>query len=246
MSALRHIGVVILVLVLGACAEFPERGAGGGGSVSVPGGVYMVSRGDTLYSIAWRHNLDYRTVARWNDISAPYTIYPGERIRLSPPAGGRAARADPAPRQPGGGGGDPPRRKPEARTEPTSAERSPSWRWPTDGRISRGFSKTRGGKRGIELAGDDGQPVRAAAAGRVVYSGSGLRGYGNLIIIKHNSRYLTAYGYNRQLLVEEGAQVDSGQRIALMGPGPDDSPALHFEIRVDGNPVDPASVLPAR
>lgn len=231
----------MLAAVLAACAEFPQRPRGGG---EPPGGHHVVSRGDTLYSIAWRHDLDYRTVARWNDIQPPYTIYPGDRIRLSPPT-------DPVPTpirkrqenrsgQPERGSG------PDQSRQPQVSDRRLSWQWPAAGEVKRPYSASASGKRGVELGGRAGQPVRAAAAGRVVYSGDGLRGYGNLVIIKHNQRYLTAYGYNRRLLVAEGERVSAGQRIALMGLGPDDTPGLHFELRRDGKPIDPGSVLPPR
>lgn len=246
-----------------ACAEFPDRGGGG---VSVSGefperssrratpvsadGQYTVRRGDSLYSIAWRHGLDYRKVARWNDISPPYVIHPGDEIRLTPPPQRRSAQTQPKQASEtqeqaskSGSASPEPSPAPEAAAP---ADDELRWQWPTSGRVTREFSNNRSGKRGIQLTGEAGQPVRAAAGGRVVYSGNGLRGYGNLIIIKHNSRYLTAYGYNRELLVDEGAQVEAGQRIALMGPGPDNGPALHFELRRDGKAVDPASVLPAR
>lgn len=239
MSARARIILLAAVLAVSACAEFPERR---GGDRAPPGGYYTVDRGDTLYSIAWRHNLDYRTVARWNGIRAPYTIYPGDRIRLSPPRGGGQHKAAPKPRKTPP---DPPR-DPPARPEREVADRALKWQWPTNGGIKRAYSSNQTGKRGVELSGDAGQPVRAAAGGRVVYSGNGLRGYGNLIIIKHNRRYLTAYGYNRRLLVEEGADVKPGQRIALMGLGPDNAPGLHFELRRDGKPVDPTAVLPSR
>ncbi|MBA1148161.1 peptidoglycan DD-metalloendopeptidase family protein [Ectothiorhodospiraceae bacterium WFHF3C12] len=242
---MRAAAATILFLVslsLTGCAEFPQKAGGS----APPGGYYTVSRGDTLYSIAWRHNLDYRAVARWNDIGAPYTIYPGDRLRLSPPprpAGGRStARTEPDP--------EPPRQQDPASVTPRAERNVPdsalSWQWPTAGPIRRAFSNGQSGKRGIELGGDAGQAIHAAAGGRVVYSGNGLRGYGNLVIIKHNTRFLTAYGYNRRLLVKEGEEVQPGQRIALMGMGPDNAPALHFELRRDGKPVDPGRVLPAR
>lgn len=123
----------------------------------------------------------------------------------------------------------------------------PGWQWPTDGEVIRTFSASSSGKRGIRIAGSPGATVRAAAGGRVVYSGDGLRGYGNLVIIKHNARYLTAYGYNRELMVGEGDEVSAGAAIARMGtiPGTGE-PALHFEIRRDGKPTDPMARLPSR
>lgn len=123
----------------------------------------------------------------------------------------------------------------------------PNWRWPADGDVVERFNAGSTGKRGIRIRGDAGATVRAAGSGRVVYSGDGLRGYGNLVIIKHDSRYLTAYGYNSRLLVAEGEQVSAGQPIARMGTVPGgEEVALHFEVRRDGTPTDPLARLPRR
>ena len=225
-------------------------------------GLHTVRRGDTLYSIAWRYGLDYRDVARWNAIPEPFTIRPGQRLRVTrparlppmpaparttreaPPASrSTASRATPAP-------------SPAMRT-PSAARRSPAkpgrtqrpatspvreWSWPVRGKVVGRFGK-KGGK-GIDIAGKRGAPVRAAAPGFVVYSGSGLRGYGRLIIVKHDKRYLSAYAHNDRLHVKEGDTVVRGQRIADMGSTGAKSVKLHFEIRRDGKPVDPIRFLP--
>jgi lipoprotein NlpD len=120
------------------------------------------------------------------------------------------------------------------------------WRWPVDGKIIRRFSANGSGKQGIELDGRVGESIFAASGGRVVYAGNGLRGYGNLVIVKHDAHYLTAYGYNSALLVKEGERVKAGQKIATMGIGPGSAAALHFELRRDGKPVDPLDYLPKR
>ena len=250
--------LVATALLLAACAEVDYRDAGvDGGAVSTPGGAppadasYRVRQGDTLYSIAWRNGLDYRRLARWNGIPRPYTIYPGQRLRLGPPPGGgtraaprpraaspQAAPGDPAADAAGGGSGPAGERQ--------SASGAPGWQWPVTGPVVRGFESDGTGKRGIAIGGREGQPVEAAAGGRVVYSGNGLRGYGNLVIVKHSERYLTAYGYNRELLVREGERVSAGQAIARMGLGPGRQALLHFELRRDGEPVDPRRFLPGR
>jgi lipoprotein NlpD len=120
------------------------------------------------------------------------------------------------------------------------------WRWPTAGRVVERFSAQDRTRNGVKIAGRSGQPILAAEAGRVVYSGSGLIGYGQLIIIKHNKNYLSAYGHNRKILVKEGDQVARGAHIGEMGKPPDDQPLLHFEIRRQGTPVDPLLLLPER
>ncbi|MHB8455207.1 MAG: peptidoglycan DD-metalloendopeptidase family protein [Acidiferrobacterales bacterium] len=211
-----------------------------------------VLHGDTLYSIAWESGRDYRELAVWNDIAAPYTIQPGQRLRLFPP---RAhARMPPSPSisrvaLPAAG---PPRPSVPARTAPRplrphatfSAERGVGpWVWPAKGRILSGFNHS-GTENGLDIAGWRGEPVLAAAAGKVVYQGSGLRGYGQLIIIKHNDEYLSAYAHNERILVKDGEIVKRGQEIAEMGDTGTDRVKLHFEIRRHGSPVNPLKYLP--
>lgn len=235
--------MVGLAAALAACGGAPVRAPVANGTDRAPWhpSAYVVHRGDTLYSIAWEHRLDYHALARWNGIGRPYTIYPGQRLRLTPPTH-RSHRS-------------PPRShtvRPETRSAPKARTRSRHtvarihWQWPTHGPVIKGYHPDGIGKKGVELGGRAGQPVRAAAAGRVVYSGSGLVGYGRLIIIKHGQHYLSAYGNNRRLLVKEGERVRRGQRIAQMGSSGSDRVALHFEIRRDGKPVDPLRYLPKR
>jgi lipoprotein NlpD len=200
---------------------------------------YVVASGDTLYSIAWRYDLDYRDVARWNDITAPYLIYPGQTLRLKPPPRPARPSARPAPAPPERVA--PTRRRPESTSAGTARL---SWHWPTTGKIVN--SDTLIAKKGINISGHLGQPIVAAAPGAVVYSGSGLLGYGRLIIIKHNDSYLSAYAHNQKILVHEGERVSAGQQIATMGLGNKGRPVLHFEIRKDGKPVNPLGKLPKR
>ena len=225
---------------------------------------YTVRRGETLYSIAWRYGLDYKDVAGWNSISSPFLIYPGERLRLHARRGSRT----PVSRAPGGrkpvttkpstGRTVRTSTKPRLSSSPThanagksmpaikksgsSAAKSLNWTWPTKGPLIERYSQ--GGNRGLDIAGNLGQPVYAARGGRVVYSGSGLIGYGKLIIVKHNKKYLSAYAHNHRLLVKEGDEVAGGQRIAQMGRTGAGRVKLHFEIRRDGKPVDPLRYLP--
>lgn len=200
--------------------------------------MHVVRKGDTLYSIAWAAGLDYRALARWNNISPPYVIRPGQQLRLRP-----------------GPGYEPPvetSKRPASRkttTEPDKRVSQPDtparngWIWPTKGRVIRGFSPNHSNP-GIDIAGQSGQTIKSAADGRVVYSGDGLRGYGQLIIVKHNETYLSAYAHNRKLLVNEGEKVRRGQPIAEMGSTGTDRVKLHFEIRKQGRAVDPMEYLP--
>lgn len=238
-----------------------------------------MQRGDTLYSIAWRYGFDYRQLAAWNFIREPYTIYPGQKLRLSRPPTTASTRAAGRPPSASAGGarssaqapsGTSARAaqtpaSPENPVSRTSADRTATsagslkkrgkaaakkggnvpvkrWHWPTRGRVVTSFSRS--GGKGIDIAGKLGQPILAAANGSVVYSGSGLIGYGQLIIVKHNKRYLSAYAHNNKILVKEGDTVTGGQRIAEMGRSGSNRALLHFEIRQDGKPIDPIRYLP--
>lgn len=229
---------------------------------------YEVRRGDTLYSIAWRYGYDPREVAAWNSIPSPYTIYPGQHIYIIPPYQRHARKGAPSNQvasrpttrssvTPGTPVSKPAPRPAQSKPVVTAApsvkkvenggqrlhNTNVSWNWPTAGKLLTRFSPAKG-KKGIDIGGKLGQPVQAAADGKVVYSGNGLIGYGNLIIIKHNDTYLSAYGHNKRLLVEEGSMVKQGQKIAEMGNSGKEGVVLHFEIRRDGKPVDPMRYLP--
>jgi len=219
---------------------------------------HLVRRGDTLYSIAWRYGIDYRQLAGWNAIRQPYTIYPGQKLRLSKPP--TTASMSKAPRTSTGTAAKKPNvstRKTTTSKKSASSSRSKKstssaakagnapvkgWQWPAKGKVVTSFSRS--GGKGIDIAGKLGQMVVAASAGRVVYSGSGLIGYGQLIIVKHNKRYLSAYAHNNKILVKEGDTVTGGQRIAEMGRSGSNRAMLHFEIRKDGKPIDPLRFLP--
>ena len=209
-------------------------------------GFHVVVRGETLYSIAWRYDVDYKSLARWNGIRPPYIIIPGQRLRVKPPA----RLSAPSPTKPRAAQA-PPRTKsvPPPRSSPPKAA-SPAvrlhWQWPAKGPVIKGFQAKASGKKGIVIGGRAGQPVRAAEAGKVVYAGSGLVGYGRLIIIKHNNDFLSAYGHNSKLRVHEGDRVRKGQVIAEMGSSGTNRVQLHFEIRYQGRPVDPLRYLPRK
>jgi lipoprotein NlpD len=205
-------------------------GCGAGGGWQDPPAQHIVRKGETLFSISWRYGIDPDEMARWNRLGDGSLIYPGQVLRLTPPtaSGRQAGRST---RQP---------------LPSIPAQPPPAWAWPTSGRIGVGFGGKPGSGTGVLIDGEAGQPIIAAASGHVVYAGGGLIGYGQLIILKHNDTYLSAYGYNAKLLVKEGQAVQKGQRIATMGEGPERKPRLHFEIRRNGKPVDPRQYLPAR
>lgn len=237
-------------------------------------GTYTVSAGDTLYAIAFSYGLDHRDVAAWNGIASPYIIYPGQNLQLSPPAttvnrkrgkssgvqisGIKTPRAATA-----RVGASSSRRSVIVKTTPPakkSASRAPgvkhtathgaadpeNWKWPVNGRVLRGYVAGDPSRNGLDIAGIEGQPVRASSAGKVVYSGNGLIGYGELIIIKHSEKMLSAYAHNKVRLVQEGEQVSAGQKIAEMGRNDQNEELLHFEIRTYGKPVNPLVYLPKR
>ena len=234
----------------------------------VTSGQYVVQRGDTLYSIAFRFGWNWKALAARNHIPAPYVIRPGQRIRFDlPPSGAPVAvqpsrPVTPVVQQPVSRPPTPspaPVQKPAASTSPvaTNPPAAPAkvqqvqrsakgWAWPANGTLIGKFSSNGSLNKGIDIAGDLGQPVLAASDGAVVYAGSGLRGYGELVIIKHSDAYVSAYGHNRRLLVREGQQVKVGQHIAEMGSTGTDRVKLHFEIRRQGKPVDPLQYLPRR
>jgi len=206
-----------------------------------------VRPGDTLFGIAWQNGMDYREVARWNGIRAPYRIYAGQTLRLRPPPVARTPPVSATAAAPKKKKAAPPSRPADRRASPPPVPpRHLTWRWPAAGRVSSTFKSADPLRKGIKIAGGEGSAIVAAERGKVVYSGSGLIGYGRLIIVKHNDNYLSAYGHNRELLVSEGDQVTKGQKIAAMGTANTGQPLLHFEIRRDGKPVDPLRLLPKR
>ena len=208
-------------------------GCGSGSSWDTQPDEHFVRRGETLFSIAWRYNKNPADLARWNRLGDGSLIHPGQVIRLTPSSGSAARSSTPVKR--------PTTPLPKVPTQPP-----PPWAWPTVGQVSVQFGGKPGTGTGILINGKEGQAVNAAASGTVVYAGSGLIGYGQLIIIKHNDTYLSAYGYNASLLVKEGQATKKGQRIATMGEGPERKARLHFEIRRNGKPVNPRQYLPAR
>jgi lipoprotein NlpD len=210
------------------------------------GATAVVQRGQNVYRIATENGLTALDLALWNDIPPPYTIYPGQRLRLYP-GGQRGASTRPAPPvavKPGSQA--PPPRPATPAPVVIPATSNIGWRWPADGGVVATFASGDPTRQGVDIAGKAGDPVRAAADGVVVYSGSGLVGYGELVIVKHNDQWLSAYGHNRARQVNEGQVVKAGQQIAEMGRSGASRDMLHFEIRYNGKPVDPQSYLPRR
>lgn len=284
-SKIRLLLLVSLVIsLLSACNHQPEHLAPIeqlGQPPDIRLRHHVVSRGDTLYSIAWRYGMDYRQLATLNSIRSPYIIYVGQKIRLSEqaentgseeltsqgtqvvavpddsqgvtevggvqevkpaqPVNTKKMASQPATEEVAGG---------TAMEKPAPAVAQPAsagqWRWPASGRVLSSFSSADPLRKGIDIDGKSGDPVLAARGGNVVYAGSGLAGYGQLVIVKHDEQFLSAYGHNSKLLVKEGDAVKAGQTIAEIGSSGTDSNKLHFEIRRGGKPVDPLQYLPAK
>jgi len=212
--------------------------------------VHVVKSGETLYRIASHYRVDQQELASWNGIRDPNELRVGQRLRLVPPRGYVAAAPAPAAapqsttNRSTTTSTSPPARAPTTTrpaAKPPAAPKATAlrWSWPTEGKLVARFGADGTIGSGVGIGGREGQPVRAAAAGRIVYAGGGLIGYGQLVIIKHDETFLSAYGYNSQLLVTQGQDVARGATIALMGLGPERQARLHFEIRRNGVPVDP-------
>jgi lipoprotein YgeR len=232
-KTISHFASIILLAALAACASGGPVGAG----------YYRVRRGDTLTAIAGRHHQSVGNLSRWNRLANPNSLEVGQVLRVAPPGRAGGAASESAQATTGPSPSSSPNRPPSV-TPSLAPASSIALAWPANGIVIRGFNGVN--SKGIDIAGNAGDPVRAAAAGTVVYAGSGLRGYGNLLIIKHNADFLTAYAHNRTLLVKEGEAVKQGQTIAEMGDSDTDRIMLHFELRYRGRSIDPARSLPAR
>ena len=216
-------------------------------------GYYAVRPGDTLRRIGTESGQRWQDIARWNDLENADQIEVGQVLRVVPPtaAGTAVASGTPAVNGVTTSPVTATTVTPAPATATTATKPTPGgdddlgWIWPAAGTVVQGFDEAKN-KKGVDIAGKRGEPVLAVADGQVVYAGAGLRGYGNLIIIKHNNTFLTAYAHNQTLLVKEDQKVQKGQKIAEMGDSQADRVMLHFEIRRDGKPVDPSRYLPPR
>lgn len=243
------------------------------------GDTYTVEKGDTLFAIAWYANQDYQDLARYNNLSPPYNIHPGQQLRLTPPQTARVKAPAPvsAPPKKAGPTTPPPVKKrvdrpakqaygesennvnnqsvTPVKKASSNVKKSPRrqfpdrvkhWVWPAQGKVTSTFSRNATGRKGIAISAARGTSVKAAADGKVVYAGNGLRGYGNLIIIKHTDSFLSAYAHNDSLAVEEQQWVSAGQKIGTMGNSGTDLVKLHFEVRYRGKSLDPLRYLPTQ
>lgn len=213
---------------------------------------YLVKPGDTLYSVAWIYGMDYRELARLNKVMAPYALHPGQmlHLRLAKQASvaakvQAAARSFAKVEHPAPSWHPVQHRQPSVQKLPKPLAKG-RWYWPINGPVRKPFSLHYPGNAGIDIAAHLGATVHAAAPGQVVYSGHGVKGYGNLLIVKNSNTILSAYAYNRALLVQVGDRVRLGQKIAEAGAGSDGKPVLHFEVRRYGRPVDPMHYLKHR
>jgi len=227
---------MLLSLLLAACSS---------GTLNWPSSYHIVGQGDTLYSIAFQYGVDYRVLARWNNLGDGTLIREGQIISLVPPEMNGQMRGEEVTANSSGSSGksSAPPLKPYT---PPPEQKVSRWQWPTDGKVIAGYGRSVKTESGIRIGGKYGQAVNASSGGTVVYSGNALKGYGNLLIIKHNDTYLSAYGFNSELLVKEGQSVQRGQQVAKMGQTTGGNTLLHFEIRKNGKPVDPVGYLPNR
>ena len=232
-------------------------------------GIYVAQRGDTLTNVALAFGVNPKDLARWNGLGESDGLIPGQTVQVTPPTDvatvspiTRSGQAEVRPLPPPGGPvpeapaslppGTPPVAPPAVPQPPPPTPPEPAhapsntlpWLWPTSGKVIETFDDPR--NKGIDIAGNEGASVQAAADGEVVYVGSAVRGYGNLVIVRHSDDYITAYAHNRKVLVAEKQSVKRGQAIAELGRSDADRPKLHFEIRHQGKPVDPLKYLPAR
>lgn len=238
------LAAVAVTVVLAGCAsrktQAPVTDMSSGVEAPATGGTYVVKAGDTLYKIAQSQGVEVNELARLNNIVDPSQLRIGQVLRLDD--------TGPAPAAPATGTATPIPVAPVAPAEPTATVRASdaaliNWGWPASGKIIQSFNTN---TKGIDIEGAPGDPVNAAADGKVMYAGNGVRGLGNLILLGHSNGFITAYAHNQSLLVKTGQEVKKGEKIAAIGQSDTTSPRLHFEIRRRGTPVNPMSYLPAR
>ena len=247
----KTICILLLFVILEGCSQKPNYAPvkSNRNLSAIRNKYYFVREGDTLYSIGFRSGHGYQMLSKWNRIPPPYDIEVGQRLKLYAPAKTKVIFKNDIKKL-----GSVNKKRSTSQKKRTASQKKPivssankkvlklTWQWPIKGNVSKTFSQS--GKKGIDITAKTDQMVNAAAAGKFVYSGNGLIGYGNLLIIKHNYLYLSAYANNRRLLVNEGQKVKKGQAIAEVGRGKGNKSVLHFEIRKNGKPVNPVLLLP--
>jgi len=231
-NPLTAIVCLTLALLLAGCSGSKSSDEG-----SYSGSVYTVKRGDTLSRISRATGTSVQDLARLNNISPPYTIEIGQKIRFNSTSGGKKSSKGKTAKV------TPSYAVPQSSWPPVGQR---CWVWPTSGKVITPYSTAEGGNKGIDITAPRGTPVYASGAGKVVYVGDQLRGYGNLIMIKHGEDYITAYAHNDTLLVNNGQNVKAGQKIATMGSTGTNAVALHFQIRYRATAIDPQRYLPAQ
>lgn len=244
--------VAVCLVVMAGCAGFTsvDQKFDGSSPVSGGGNIHVVQKKETLFSVAWRYGWDYKELASANSIRPPYIIHPGQKLKVGRSIAKTNNRSKKQgktltkPRVASSPATPSAYKSVPSAPKPVQTGQTPHWRWPSQGKVIAKFSSKSPVNKGIDIAGRLGESVHAAAAGSVVYAGSGLLGYGNLVIIKHNEQFLSAYAHNKKLLVKESQQVKAGQVIAEIGSSGTDQVKLHFEIRRQGKPVDPIRYLP--
>lgn len=243
---MRYVWLGIALCVLTGCSQNYAPVVNGWNQPAGKQSSYVVQKGDTLYSLAWAFNIDFRDLAAANRLTFPYRLKTGQKLMMiSGPTVSLRPIETPTWKTRIVSVRNVTQATPLTKTRAVSTVSNRPiryWLWPSQGKIVQGYSPALG-EKGIDIGGKLGEPVRAAAPGEVVYCGSGLVGYGNLIIIKHNDSYLSAYAHNENLLVKEGQSVKAGQEIAQMGMTPIGQVRLHFEIRRNGLPVNPITYL---
>ena len=239
-----------LLFMLAACGSHPTAPVTDLSPIDKRKTHYVVQEGDTLHAISFRVGISYQKLANWNRIDSPYRIYVGEKLSLRPGSPTRPAKKPPTavasqPRSSGKSSAPTAKLASAPLPEVSLPSRVSSWKWPAKGKLTQTFSPNKA-QYGIDIKGNRASPVLSAASGQVVYAGNGIRGYGELVIVKHSDQYVSAYAYNDRILVKEGDTVAAGQQIAKMGSTGTKSVKLHFEIRKDGEPVNPLQYLPLR
>lgn len=240
-TALRAGVIGGLIVMLAACASTSNAPV-------ARAGTYTVQKGDTLYSIAKRYNRNTRDLVAWNKLASASQIEVGQVLVVNPPAGSRST-APAAPAQSGGRATAPTSPAPTPAQTRTAKERAIAaanaenidWMWPATGTRRNSTDKN---KKGVDIVGSSGQPIMASAAGKVIYAGRGIRGYGDMVIVKHSNAWLSVYAHNKTLSVKEGQSVKRGEKIAEMGNTDSPNVKLYFELRRNGDPLNPTAMMP--